>query len=85
MRTPDNATLSFLRTWYAKAYVHILKEKRIQSQKMEARAWIGYLVGYEGDNGYIYRIYNPKIRRVSRYRDVVFWEQKQGVPYYDDR
>lgn len=85
MRTPDNATLSFLRTWYAKAYVHIPKEKRIQSQKMEARAWIGHLVGYEGDNGHIYRIYNPKTRRVSRHRDVIFWEQKQGIPHYDDR
>ena len=85
IRTPDNATLSFLRTWYAKAYVYIPKEKRIQSQKMEPRAWIGHLVGYEGDNGHVYRIYNPKTRKVTRHRDVVFWEQKQGIPYFDDR
>ena len=85
MRSPENVSLSFLRTWYAKAYVHIPKEKRVQSQKMEARAWIGHLVGYEGDNGHIYRIYDPKTKKVSRHRDVVFWEQKHGIPHYDDR
>ena len=85
MRSPENVSLSFLRVWYAKAYVHIPKEKRVQSQKMEARAWIGHLVGYEGDNGHIYRIYDPKTKRVSRYRDVVFWEQRQGIPHYNER
>jgi hypothetical protein len=85
MRTPDNVSLSFLRTWYAKAYVHIPKERRVQSQKMEARAWISHLVGYEGDNGHIYRIYDPKTKKVSRHRDVVFWEQKHGIPHYDNR
>lgn len=28
MRTPDNATLSFLRAWYAKAYVIYLRKSR---------------------------------------------------------
>jgi hypothetical protein len=28
MRSPENVSLSFLRAWYAKAYVHIPKEKR---------------------------------------------------------
>ena len=85
IRSPENVSLSFLRVWYAKAYVHIPKEKRVQSQKMEARAWIGHLVRYEGDNGHIYRIYDPKTKKVSRHRDVVFQEQKQGIPHYDDR
>ncbi|KAJ9480916.1 hypothetical protein VN97_g12603 [Penicillium thymicola] len=85
LRSPDNVSLSFLRAWYAKAYVHIPKEKRVQSRKMDARAWIGHLVGYEGDNGHIYRIYDPKTKKVSRHRDVVFWEQRQGIPHYDDR
>ena len=85
MRSPENVSLSFLRAWYAKAYVYIPKEKRVQSQKMEARAWIGHLVGYEGDNGHIYRIYDPKTKKVSRHRDVVFWEQRQGIPHYDER
>jgi hypothetical protein len=34
--------------------------------------WIGYLVRYEGDNSYIYRIYDPKTKKVSRYRDIIF-------------
>ena len=58
-RGHPNASLDFLRTWYAKAYVHIPKEKRIQARKMDPRAWIGHLVGYDSDGGYIYRIYNP--------------------------
>ena len=41
---------------------------------MDPRAWIGYLVGYEGDNGHCYCIYDPKTKKISTYRDVVFWE-----------
>ncbi|KAI3281062.1 hypothetical protein DTO002I6_9976 [Penicillium roqueforti] len=68
--------LSFLRVWYSKAYVHKPKETRTQGMKMDPRAWIGYLVGYEGDNGHCYRIYDPKTKKVSTHRDVVFWEMR---------
>ena len=85
LRSPNNVSLSFLRAQYTKAYVYIPKEKRVQSQKIDTRAQIGHLVGYEGDNSHIYRIYDPKTKKVSRYRDVVFQEQKQGIPHYNKR
>ena len=33
---------------------------------------IGYLVGYEGDNGHVYRIWDPKKRKIVRSRNVTF-------------
>jgi hypothetical protein len=73
--------LSFLRVWYSKAYVHQAKETRVQGMKMDPRAWIGFLVGYEGDNGHCFRIYNPKTKKVTVHRDVVFWEPKAPKTY----
>ncbi|KAJ6118841.1 hypothetical protein N7471_013461 [Penicillium samsonianum] len=77
----STVNLSFLRVWYSKAYVHKPKETRIQSMKMDPRAWIGYLVGYEGDNGHCYRIYNPTTKKVSIHRDVVFFEPRAPQSY----
>jgi hypothetical protein len=73
--------LGFLRVWFSKAYVHIPKEQRVQGKKMEPRAWIGYLVGYEGNNGHIYRIYDPSKRQVVLRRDVAFWEEPLLIRY----
>ena len=39
-------------------------------QKLEARAHIGYLVGYDSTN--IYRVWVPSLRRIIRTRDVIF-------------
>lgn len=83
---PDPATesLAFLRVWYSKAYVTIPPELRVQSAKMAPRAFIGHLVGYEGQNGHVYRIYNPQTRRITRERDVVFWEDPAPTPNVED-
>ena len=47
-----------------------LKKKRLQ--RLNPRAWIGYLVGYNSTN--IYRIWNPRTNRVVAVRDVTFNE-----------
>jgi reverse transcriptase-like protein len=67
--------LGFLRVWYSKAYVLIPQEQRVKANKMAPRAWIGHLVGYEGENGHVYRIYDPAKRKVVLRRDVAFWEE----------
>jgi hypothetical protein len=57
----------------------IPKEKRVQSQKIEARAWISHLVRYEGDNGYIYRIYDPKTKKdINIYLCILCPEEGEG-------
>jgi hypothetical protein len=72
LREAGLINLGFLRVWFSKAYIYIPKEQRVQGKKMEPRAWISYLVGYEGNNGYIYRIYDPSKRQVVLRRDVAF-------------
>ncbi|KAL3702653.1 hypothetical protein TMatcc_011232 [Talaromyces marneffei ATCC 18224] len=60
----------------AKAYVRIENKK---SQKMAARAQIGYLVGYEAHNIWQIWVDHPKGFRVIRARDVIFDETKSSV------
>ncbi|KAK4059697.1 hypothetical protein Purlil1_14334 [Purpureocillium lilacinum] len=43
-------------------------------EKLNPRAWIGYLVGYQSTN--IYRIWNPKLGTVISTRDVTFNEDE---------
>ena len=52
--------------------MNIPPEKRPKAFKMKPRAWISYLVGYKGENGYLFRIYDPAKNKVSIYRDIVF-------------
>jgi hypothetical protein len=52
--------------------VNIPPEKRTKTTKMGACAWAGYLVGYEGENSHLYRIYNPAAKKVLVARDVSF-------------
>ena len=42
-------------------------------QRLDAKAWIGYLVGYRSSN--IYRIWIPSLKKVISTRDVVFDEE----------
>ena len=75
MKLRDQPTsLRHLRIWFSKACIHIPAEKRQKAFKIKPRAWIGYLVGYEGENGYLYRIYDLAQNKVSIHRDIVFWE-----------
>lgn len=46
---------------------------KLRLQRLEPRAWIGYLVGYKSSN--IYRIWVPSIAKVISTRDVVFDEE----------
>jgi Pol polyprotein len=64
-----------LRTFGCTAYVHIKAETRVQSQKMAPRAEKGFLVGYEGLHGHIYKVYIPSQHTIVRARDVRFYEQ----------
>ena len=42
--------------------------------KLNSKAWIGYLVGYNSTN--IFRIWNPVVNKVVATRDVVFNEKE---------
>lgn len=68
----ENSGLSHLRVLGCKVYVRIPVEKRVLSQKLDKRAEIGILVGYEGQH--IYRIFIPSRRRVIRSSTVRFDE-----------
>ena len=48
--------------------------KRNRRQKLNPKAWIGYLVGYNSTN--IYRIWNPTTNRIIATRDVIFDENQ---------
>jgi hypothetical protein len=81
LRKASPINLGFLRVWFSKAYIYIPKEQRVQGKKIEPRVWIGYLVRYEGNNSYVYRIYDPSKRQVVLRRDVVFWEEPLPIRY----
>ena len=52
-QSPEEADIHHLRALWAKAYTHIAKP----SDKLQQRAFIRRLVGYDSDS--IYRIYDP--------------------------
>ena len=62
--------IKHLRIVSSKCYVHIPAEKR---RKMDSKAVVGYLVGYDGDERY--RIYIPEKRDIVLSRDVIFHEK----------
>ncbi|ERF70143.1 hypothetical protein EPUS_00330 [Endocarpon pusillum Z07020] len=63
--------LAHLRTYGCRAYP--LNKHIPRLQKLQLRAYIGYLVGYESTN--IYRIWIPSLEKVVRTRDVTFNEE----------
>lgn len=68
--------LRHLRVYGCKAFA-MTKDamaKRKRRQKLNPRAWIGYLVGYQSTN--IYRIWNPWLGEVFSTRDVIFNEDE---------
>jgi hypothetical protein len=62
-----------MRTWGYCAYIYLKAgvDNKV-GKKIKARATIGYLIGYKGYYGYIYRVYLPDKDRVIRVRDVKF-------------
>ena len=77
------ASAAHLKVFGCRAWVHIPKEDRTTSQKMEPRAQLGYYVGTEGDHGHVWRIWIPKSRKVVRSRDVTFDESRVYKDDYD--
>lgn len=63
-----------LRVYGCKAYAMTpaAQGKSERLKKLNPRAWIGYLVGYDSTN--IYRIWNPQTNKVHALRDVIFDE-----------
>ncbi|KAF4474070.1 Retrovirus-related Pol polyprotein from transposon TNT [Colletotrichum fructicola Nara gc5] len=65
-----------LRVYGCKAYA-MTSEAQLQQrkkQKLNPKAWIGFLVGYQSTN--IYRIWNPQTGRIIATRDVIFNEDE---------
>ena len=69
-------SLSHLHVYGCTAYSLIYGIPR--KQKLEARAQIGYLIGYDSRN--IYRVWNPVNGKVIRTRDVTFDENRLYHP-----
>jgi hypothetical protein len=65
----------------ARAYV--LNNKLKRGEKLESRALIGQLVGYDSTN--IYRVWMPALGRVLRTRDVIFLSHDSTEAVYPDR
>lgn len=83
-KKPD---VSNLRVFGCRAYIHIPKERRVQSQKFKPRAQIGKLVGYNGHHNYL--IYVPERGDVIVSPHVSFDETliddwTQGVPEQEE-
>ncbi|OAQ57705.1 polyprotein [Purpureocillium lilacinum] len=73
-RKPQQA---HLRVYGCKAYA-MTREAQLglqKRQKLNPRAWIGFLVGYQSTN--IYRVWNPRTGKVISTRDVIFNEDER--------
>jgi hypothetical protein len=75
-RDDPDPPLAHLKVFGCRTWVHIPKEDRIVSHKMAPRARLGYLVGYEGDHGHLFKIWIPGEKRIFRSRDVTFDETR---------
>ena len=75
-------TVAHLSPIGSRAYVLNTKLKR--GEKLQSRALVGQLVGYDSTN--IYRVWMPTLQRVVRTRDVVFMPHESGTEeVYPDR
>jgi hypothetical protein len=80
---PKKPTLNHLKAYGCRSYVLIKSaedpDRPRKRQKLQPRAHIGYLVGYELTN--IYRIWIPHKKKVISARDVLFDEEE----FYDEK
>ncbi len=78
LSVPQKLLLHHFGAFIYRAYVPIKSKKnpkyRQKSRKLDAKAHISFLVGYESTN--IYRIWVPNKKRVALVRDVIFNEDK---------
>jgi hypothetical protein len=72
---PRRPNQAHLRAYGCKAFAMTDDTHRGKSrlQKLDPKAWVGYLVGYQSTN--IYRIWIPSLAKVISTRDVVFNEE----------
>jgi Reverse transcriptase (RNA-dependent DNA polymerase) len=75
--TKEKPDLSYLHVFGCRAYPYIKNIPR--KDKLEPRAHLGYLVGYDLTN--IYRIWVPSIERVLHTRDVTFNDNQLYDPH----
>ena len=54
--------------------VWVLKQKQTREGKFDENAYKGIFVGYELNNGAIYRIFNPNTGEIDKSRDVKFFD-----------
>lgn len=69
-------SIKHLQIWGTRCYKHIPKEDRVQAEKLGPRATTGHLIGYEGENGHIFKIWDPVTDKMLRSRDVTFGQGK---------
>ncbi|RYP53280.1 hypothetical protein DL770_010999 [Monosporascus sp. CRB-9-2] len=84
MVTDRKPHLGHLRVYGYKAYAltKSVQRKQNRKRKLDPKAWIGYLVGYQSSN--IYRIWNPLTNKVVATRDVIFDEKSTFSGNLDD-
>ena len=72
LRRPN---LAHLRAYGCKAFAMTddIHRGKLRLQRLDPKAWVGYLVGYRSSN--IYRIWIPSLAKVISTRDVIFDEQ----------
>ncbi|KAF7556988.1 hypothetical protein G7Z17_g1064 [Cylindrodendrum hubeiense] len=76
-QAPKVPYLGHLRVYGSKAFAMTedARKGRNKKQRLNPRAWIGYLIGYQSTN--LYRIWNPATGKVLTTRDVIFNEDEQ--------
>lgn len=74
LHTRKKPQLAHLKAYGSRAYAMTpdAQLKRNRLKKLDPRAYIGYLVGYDSTN--IYRVWVPQIKKVIATRDVIFNE-----------
>jgi hypothetical protein len=81
---PRKPNLSHIRAYGCKAFAMTDDTQlgKFRLQRLDPKAWVGYLVGYRSTN--IYRIWIPSLGKTISNRDVIFDEQKSYDGKKDD-
>ena len=72
--------LSHLHIWGCKAFVYILLEQRVKSQKKAVLSQKSFLISCEPQN--FYKIFMKKMGKIEKLRDIKFIEDDQSLAKY---